>query len=241
MCIILFAFQVVPEYPLVLIANRDEFYDRPALPAGWWPDEPDIYAGRDVAAGGTWLGVTRGGRFAAVTNYRDPSAPQGPRSRGELVVNFLRSGSSPSEYMLSLHRSQDEYSPFNLIAGAITPQRTDLAYFSNRGDEITHLQPGIYGLSNHFLDTDWPKIQSGKKKLEELVSAQVVDDDPLFDLLADPALAADAELPDTGIPYEREKALSSIFISTPDYGTRCSSVLKVAADGEWTFNERTHV
>lgn len=229
MCIIYFALDRHPEFPLVLAANRDEFYERPTQSAHWWSDHPDILAGRDLVAGGTWLGITERGRVAAVTNYREPGAPKGTRSRGDLVADFLK-GSEPAEsYLSRIEEWAEEYSGFNLLVGEFSPERRAMFYFSNRDNAVRELGPGVYALSNHLLDTPWPKVKRGKARFAELVSSRV-DREAIFDLLADEAVADDHELPSTGLEYKIEKALSAIFIKTPIYGTRCSTVV--------TFDER---
>jgi uncharacterized protein with NRDE domain len=241
MCIIYLALGQHPGYPLILAANRDEFYDRPAEPARYWDDHPGIYAGRDLVAGGTWLGVNNSGQFAAVTNYRDPSAPIGELSRGNLVADFLRSNTSSRKYLRSVESSAMRYSGFNLIVGEINARRQVAFYLSNRSEAIVQLEPGIYGLSNHLLDTPWPKVARGKEVFRSLIENRRPDDAGFFELLADKTLADDDDLPDTGIGYEREKLLSAIFIKTPVYGTRCSTVLKIDRSNSFTFEERVFV
>ena len=241
MCIIFFAYDRHADHPLIVLANRDEFYDRPSLAAGFWPDFPSIYAGRDLIGGGTWLGVTKSGRFAAVTNYRDPSAPVGKRSRGELVAGYLRSEAASERYLAEIAKRSNEYSGFNLLVGEISKGRRELFYYSNRGGDPAELSSGIYGLSNHLLDTPWPKVALGKQRFEQLVSSGVVDRGRSFEILADETLAADADLPSTGIPYEAEKAISAIFIKTPGYGTRCSTLLTFDREMNWEMEERVFV
>ena len=241
MCVIYFAFDTHPEHPLILLANRDEFYDRPSQPAHYWADEPEIYAGRDLVGGGTWLGVTRSGRFAAVTNYRDPAAPTGHRSRGELVSSFLKSNRTTIEYLRSVQRDSADYSGFNLIVGQITSDVREICYFSNREGDIKNLTPGIYGLSNHLLDTPWPKVTKGKSRFDRLVQGDTVAPESFYDLLADEELAKDTDLPSTGVSFEIEKAISAIFIKTPGYGTRCSTVLTFDNSFEWDLKERVFV
>lgn len=236
MCVIYFAYETHPDHPLILLANRDEFYDRPTAAAAYWEDFPEIYAGRDLVAGGTWLGITRGGRFAAVTNFRDPSAPKGNRSRGDLVAEFLKIDESPAKYLGGVEQRALQYSGFNLIVGDLGAGG-GLFYFSNRGTEIRRLEPGVYGLSNHLLDTPWPKVVRGKERFEKLLTSPV-DIERLFALLRDESLADDADLPDTGIGYEKEKALSAIFIRTPIYGTRCSNVVTFDRSGAGKLLER---
>lgn len=225
MCIIYFAYNFHPQDPLVLIANRDEFYERPTVAAGYWNDHPEIFAGRDLVGEGTWLGITRGGRIAAVTNYREPGAAKGSISRGDLVAGFLKSDRPPEDYLAEIDARKFDYSGFNLLVGEFRSESSELFYFSNRGGSIRKLSPGVYGLSNHLLDTAWPKVRAGKERFRNLTSSASLEIDPLFELLADESLAADAELPDTGIGYESEKALSAIFIKTPIYGTRSSTVV----------------
>jgi uncharacterized protein with NRDE domain len=241
MCIIFIAFEAREDYPLILAANRDEFYNRPTAGAGWWDDAPDVFAGRDLVGGGTWLGLTRSGRFAAVTNYRDPAGRVGTISRGNLVADFLRSDAPAGEYMEVVRARAAEFSGFNLVAGEINEIRRELFYYSNRGDEIRKLDGGIYGLSNHLLDTPWPKVGGGKARFEGLIKRTAFNKEDLFELLTDDALAPDEALPDTGVGLEIERALSAIFIKTPVYGTRCSTVLMLDGASKWELDERVFV
>ncbi|MBX3298676.1 MAG: NRDE family protein [Acidobacteria bacterium] len=240
MCVIYFAVDAHRELPLVLAANRDEFYERPTAAAAIWDDAPDVFAGRDLASGGTWLGVTTGGRFAAVTNYRDPSAPRGKLSRGMLTTDFLKSGEPPLDYLRHLASRPDDYSGYNLIVGAIR-ERTEVGYYSDRGGEPRLLTPGIYGLSNHLLDTPWPKVLRGRARFAELIETGEIAPDAYLDILADTATAPDADLPSTGIPLEAERALSAIFIRTPGYGTRSSSLLTIGRDRRAILTEKVWV
>jgi uncharacterized protein with NRDE domain len=241
MCVIFFALGHHAEHPLILLANRDEFYRRPTEPARRWTDHPEITAGRDLAAGGTWLGVTDAGRFAAVTNYREPQAPKGVVSRGNLVANFLRSDETTASYLRHIQESAGDYSGFNLIVGEISDQRRELYHFSNRGDAMRELEPGVYGLSNHLLDSSWPKVAAGKRRFAELIAERAVSKEKCFRLLADETVAEDAELPDTGVGLERERTLSPIFIRTPVYGTRSSTVLIFDQDSSWELEEKVFV
>jgi uncharacterized protein with NRDE domain len=206
----------------------------------FWDDEPEIYAGRDLVGGGTWLGVTRGGRFAAVTNYRDPAAPTGTRSRGSLVADFLKGSDVPEQYLSEVVAVAHEYSGFNLLVGEIG-RKSSLHYFSNRGGEPRELTPGIYGLSNHLLDTPWPKVVNGKAAFTAAIESDSFASDDLFSVLADETLAPDDRLPSTGVPFEAEKAISAIFIKTPGYGTRCSTILTFDRHLNWEFDERVFV
>ncbi|MBK7383716.1 MAG: NRDE family protein [Flavobacteriales bacterium] len=226
MCLIAFAYKVHPEFPLIVVANRDEFLDRPTEPARFWPAEPHILAGRDRKAGGTWMGITTSGRFAAVTNYRDLRLPrvEGP-SRGILVRQAMEAGFAPE--------NSERYEGFNLLYGTIDR----LMYHSNVNVETLDLPPGVHGLSNHLLNTPWPKVVRAKSRLTELLAAELQVRD-LFDLLADRTRAADPDLPDTGLDLGRERALSSIRIEMDGYGTRCSTVVLVDRTGAVTFEER---
>ena len=242
MCIILFAYKVHPGYPLVLLANRDEFYDRATDPAAAWADFPEVFGGRDLVGGGTWLGIAkRSGRVAAVTNYREPGAAKGVRSRGDLVADYLKSDESVADYLSSVRKRREDYSGFNLLLGEFDGNVQALYYYSNRGADAVLLEPGIYGLSNHLLDTPWPKVRKGTEFLSQFITLPDLETQPLFTLLADESLADDADLPDTGVGYEIEKALSAIFIRTPNYGTRCSTVVTVSDDLEMELNERVFV
>ncbi len=237
MCIILLAHQVNPDYPLILAANRDEFYERPTERARFWKDAPQTLAGRDMERGGTWLGVTRTGRIAAVTNYREPGPkPSDALSRGHLVSGFLNGIEEPYEYLSKLSSSAASYGGFNLIVG--TPG--ELYYFSNRGGGPQRIQPGIHGLSNHLLDTPWPKVLLGRKALSEIASRRgELSVEDVFRVLADDARALDEALPETGVGLELERMLSPVFISTAGYGTRSSTVLAVNRNQEVIFVERT--
>ncbi len=241
MCVIFFAYKVHPEFPFILLANRDEFYDRPTEKARYWKDFPEIFAGRDLVGGGTWLGVTKSGRFSAVTNYRDPNAKIGTISRGNLVADFLKTDQPAEEYLKKIQKKAGEFSGFNLLVGEINSAKNELYYFSNRGDEIKKLEKNFYGLSNHLLDTPWRKIEKGKEIFASLLEHNKISDDLFFELLSDDVLADDADLPQTGIGFDREKMLSSIFIKTPVYGTRCSTVLKFDRDLKINFNEKVYV
>ena len=241
MCVIFIAYETHPDHPLLLLANRDEFYERATAPAAEWADFPNIFAGRDLVGGGTWLGITKQGRVAAVTNYREPSAPKGTISRGHLVADFLKSDMPAREYMRKVEARQNDYSGFNLFVGEFNAKHTDLFYFSNRGDAVEKLKPGVYGLSNHLLDTPWPKVRRGIERLSKLIRLPDLETQMYFDLLADEILADDANLPDTGVGYTIEKALSSIFIRTPGYGTRSSTVVTFDRAGNAELNERVFV
>jgi uncharacterized protein with NRDE domain len=241
MCIIFIAYKVRNDYPLILLANRDEYYSRPAEPAHRWANYPEILAGRDSVSGGTWLGVTDGGRFAAVTNYRDPNEPQKSTSRGNLVADFLKSDISPNDYLEAMSDSAGDFAGFNLIVGEMNERINELYYYSNRRGAVEKLSGGIYGLSNKVLDAPWPKVERGKIALSDNLDHATISNESLFEILLDETLADDDHLPETGIGYEREKLLSAIFIKTPDYGTRCSTVLSFDAAFKFDFDERVFV
>jgi uncharacterized protein with NRDE domain len=231
MCLILFAWQCHPQYKLVVAANRDEFYARPSAPAHFWQDTPHILAGRDLEQGGTWLGVTRSKRFAAITNVRDPSAKQGTLSRGYLVRDFLASKQSPTNFIAQLQNHLTDYSPFNLL---LSDGHT--LHYCNSSGEMLSLQPGVYGLSNAALDTPWPKVESGKQALSDNLSD--VQHESLFCLLSDRTQASEEQLPTTGIPQWLEQKLSASFIHFDSYGTRCSTLMLQAHNDNMDFLER---
>ena len=235
-CLVLLALDSHPDYSLILAANRDEFYDRPTAPAAFWDDAPTVLAGRDLKASGTWLGIDRHGRFAAVTNYRQGTRePPTARSRGLLVSDFLTKDIGALEHVERVRREADLYNGFNLIAG----DPWGVFYFSNRQGRVRHLRPGVYGLSNHLLDTPWPKVATTKRAFDTLLKdgAPELTAEP-FALLSDRKQAAASLLPSTGVGPEWESLLSSAFIASDDYGTRSSTVVLVGRDGRITFVER---
>jgi uncharacterized protein with NRDE domain len=233
MCLLVLAWQCQPDYELVLAGNRDEFHDRPATPAGWWPSAPHILAGRDEVAGGTWLGVSRSGRVAVVTNYREgANAEPAPRSRGALVTDFLDSDRRPAAWCADIDGRQ--YAGFNLL----TFGDGEACYLSNRAPSPVALRPGIHGLSNHRLDTPWPKLVRTRTAFEDHLRATVVDPAVLFSLLGDSSQADDDDLPESGVSRAWERILSAPFIVHPDYGTRASTVVIVSRDGDIYFEER---
>ncbi len=235
MCTLLFAWQVDPARPLIVAANRDEFRGRTAAPAHAWEDAPAVFAGRDLVGGGSWLGVTRSGRFAALTNVREPAmaiAADAP-SRGGLVAGYLNGHGSPGDYLAGLRAGA--YAGFNLVLA----DRDELWYLTNRSGGPRRLAPGVYGVSNAELDTPWPKVVRGRGRLAALVAAGAATSDALLELLADRAQANDDELPDTGVGLAMERVLSPICITGAEYGTRCSTALIMHRDGTVEFRERT--
>ena len=238
MCLILFANEPNSRYRLVLAANRDEFYSRPTAPATFWQEAPDVLAGKDLRSGGSWMGVTRSGKVAAITNFRGPGKVwEDAPSRGKLVSDFLMSGESPDVFIDKLRPRAQTYNGFNLLLGS----EEGLWWYSNWYDEQPYMiDPGIHGLSNHLLDTSWPKVKRGKRALKHLVVGEKeITPEQVFSILEDRSPAADAELPDTGVGLELERVLSAPFIRTQDYGTRSSTVVLVECTGDLTFVERS--
>jgi uncharacterized protein with NRDE domain len=247
MCLIVFAWQVVPAVPLIAAANRDEYYAREAAPAGPWPDQPRIYAGRDLKAGGSWMGVAQSAadaeagvaspRFAAITNIRAPLEHKADApSRGQLVSDFLAGSMSPAEYVEHIRPGADAYNGFNLVIG----DRDTLIWYSNKGGDDPRngqpLAPGIYGLSNATLDSPWPKVLKTKAQFASLLCLGAPDD-AYFEMLADTTRAPDLRLPETGVPLEVERLLSAVRIESPGYGTRSSTVVKLYADAPAVLHE----
>jgi uncharacterized protein with NRDE domain len=236
MCLILLALDTHPDYSLIVAANRDEFYDRPTARAAFWKDAPRVLAGRDLKAGGTWLGIDRWGRFAAVTNYRQGQRePEAARSRGHLVSDYLTERIDGRAHVERVERDAALYNGFNLIAGDVRA----LFYISNRDDGVRALERGVYGLSNHLLDSPWPKVEAGKSGLTALLAGGGELLPRLFGLLSDRRQAVDALLPQTGVSPEWERLLSSAFIVSEGYGTRSSTVVLVGRGGGVVFVERS--
>ena len=226
MCLIVFAWRADPRRDLLLGGNRDEFHARPSAPADFWSDAPQVLAGRDLKGGGTWLGVTREGRFAVVTNIRAPGSMRGTaRSRGELTASFLTGSVGVEQYARSIQALRAAYNPFNLVIGD-----RDSCWFVGSRDDARALDPGIYGLSNATLDSPWPKVLRTKAALAS-IAARSAGADEVLDMLADRSGAADEELPDTGVGIEWERALAAAFIAGEEYGTRASTVLEIGAQG----------
>jgi len=248
MCLIVFAWQVVPGVPLIAAANRDEFYDRDTTPAAPWPDAPHIYAGRDLKAGGSWMGITRpapaaehaGGpsRFAAITNVRKPQEhnPLAP-SRGQLVADFLAGSMTAQEYVAQIAPGAGDYNGFNLVLC----DGKELVWYSNKGHDDPRngkpLEPGIYGLSNALLDSAWPKVLKTKAQFASLLCLGAPED-AYFEMLSDTTRAPDMRLPETGVPLELERLLSAVKIESPNYGTRSSTVVKLYSDAPAELHEQ---
>ncbi|TDJ33200.1 MAG: NRDE family protein [Gammaproteobacteria bacterium] len=238
MCLIVCAFNHHVDYPLVMVANRDEFHDRPTQPAAFWDN--GILAGRDLQGGGTWMGVTGRGRFAAVTNYREAvRANSDAPSRGDLVIGFLESDLSAPEWLEKMKPGMERYNGFSLLVGAAGDPVNLMAYLSNREGDIRVLTPGIYGMSNHLLETPWPKVVRSKAALEKCMLENCMDDDSLLDILSDSSAADDESLPDTGLDQAIERMLAPPFVVSESYGTRSTTVVVIGRNGELRFVERS--
>jgi len=238
MCLIVFANNVHPNYKLIFAANRDEFYDRPTLQAEFWNDHPELLAGRDLQAGGTWMGITKKGKFAAIKNFRDLKNHRNDApSRGKLTVDFLANNIHPEEYYGFLKSDLNKFNGFNLILGNID----ELYYFSNKNEELKKLEPGIHGISNALLNTPWPKVEKSKKQLEALLGQNEIHPNEVMNILYDKNKADDYDLPDTGVGIELERLLSPVFIKSEKYGTRCSTVVLVDRDNTVSFIEKSYL
>jgi uncharacterized protein with NRDE domain len=235
-CLIVFAWNQHPDYRLILAANRDEFHSRPTQDAHWWPDQPNILAGRDLQAGGTWLALSRAGRFATVTNYREQAFTKAHhKSRGELVTDFVNSDKSPASFSRSI--DGPDYAGFNLISADLRDESSSISYVSNRDDPLAELDAGIYGLSNATLDTPWVKLTRSKERLTALIADDDVNQTSLMRILGDREIAKD-DADTEYLSIEQARAITAPFIVTEEYGTRCSSILLWRNSGEVEFVER---
>lgn len=238
MCLILLGIDACPGFPLILAANRDEYYSRPTAPMAFWEHGPPILAGKDLEAGGTWMGIGKDGRFAALTNYRDMAAiKKGAPSRGQIIPDMLGSDLPVPGFLEDLDRGAGAFNGFNLIAG----KGRHLYWYSNVDRRVVKLSAGIHGLSNHLMDTPWPKVARGKEKLARCIETDPLNDQAFFDLLLDSCRPGDENLPDTGIGLEWERLLSPLFIQSPTYGTRSATLMRVTDDGKILVTERTFI
>ena len=228
MCLLAFAWKTQPDHALIFAGNRDERHARATEAARPWSDAPQVIAGRDLEAGGTWVGVSAGGRFAVVTNYREGLNPRkAPRSRGALTADFLAGDLPPARYLDQLRPHAQEYGAFSLLIG----DAEELHVFSNRGGPDGPVAPGVHGLSNHLLDTPWPKVERSKARLAALLEQEAATNEALFRLLSDRTQAAEGQLPDTGVGRELERQISPPFVVNSVYGTRCSTLIRLGPAG----------
>lgn len=235
MCLILFAWQQHADYPLIAIANRDEYYARPSRDAHWWEDA-DIFAGRDLEAGGTWLGVNHRGQFAAVTNVREAGGMQpGKRTRGDLTCDFLKRNDAAEIYLQQLAEHDQDYAGFNLLLGDVT----GMWFYSNRERQIQRIEAGVYGVSNGSFDEPWPKLESGREELETMLNGGI-EHNQLMEILTDHRIAEDHKLPSTGVTLDIERLLSSRFIRSKEYGTRACSVVTIDRTQRVEFSEQNY-
>lgn len=236
MCLLFVALDAHPAHRLVLAGNRDEAHARPTAALGWWTDAPNVAGGRDLEAGGAWLGATRAGRWATVTNVRDPGSIRPDRlSRGALVADFLRGTEAPGAYAARVQEERDRYNGFNLLVG----HGAEAWIASTRRERAERLGPGVYGLSNDTLDTPWPKVVRGRALFEAALGDRPADPDRLLALLHDETPAPDADLPETGVGLALERVLSPMFIAGERYGTRASTALLLDRDGGGRIAEQT--
>lgn len=236
MCLILFALNQHPHYKLIVAANRDEFFNRPTKEAAFWKENNSVLAGRDIQSGGTWLGINKNGRFIAITNFRDPKNEKNKaKSRGELSKSFLTQNNTVSAFLSGVSKIKDQYNGFNLLLS--DDNFNSLYHYSNISDKSNLIKNGIHGLSNHLLDSPWPKIQTGRNQFSKIIKSESIDMNDIVALLRNEKEAPDNLLPDTGISHDLEKKLSPVFISMKGYGTRCSTVLLVKTNNEMSFLE----
>lgn len=237
MCLIVFGYKAHSTYDLIFAANRDELHKRPAEGARFWNDYPDILAGKDVKAGGTWMGINKSGQFSAITNYRDPSSQKADApSRGHLVLDYLKTKKSPGVFLDEVDHRAEEYNGFSMLAGNLQ----ELIFYSNRQREKITVEPGIHGLSNHLLNTPWPKVERARRLLGDIMDAPEVSEDAIFSLLGDEERPSAEELPDTGLSRELEEKVSPVFIRDHEYGTRSSTVLLIDRNKEAVFTEKRY-
>lgn len=237
MCLIAFAYKTHPDFPIIIIANRDEFYERPTEAVHFWQDSPHILAGRDLRMNGSWLGVSKSGRFAAITNYRDPNRPEtGQLSRGTILQSFLNTEQTSADFVEELRGNKDLYGGFNVLLY----DGKQMQHYNNVFDEHTVVPPGVHSISNATLNTPWPKVTFAAKVLQQAVDDETIETNQLISLLANHETAPDDSLPDTGVGIYLERALSASFVQLANYGTRCSTALTISKNGYIHLQERTY-
>jgi len=236
MCLILFVLNEHPKYKFILAANRDEFFSRPSYKSDYWSENKNVLGGRDELSKGTWLGINKSGRFIAITNYRDPNFDrENIKSRGEISKDFLLSDMNVHSFISQISNEKKLYNGFNIL---LSDNGFDSLYhYSNVSDETTNISDGCHGLSNHLLDTNWPKVGTGKNELTKIIKSDSIDVKDLIIMLKDEVIAPDDALPNTGISYDLEKKLSPVFISMKGYGTRCSSAMLIDKNNHLSFLE----
>ncbi len=238
MCLCLFAYKNHPQFDLILIHNRDEYYNRKSLPAQFWDDNRHLLAGKDLGSSGTWLGITQTGQWAMVTNFRKKKILKSEQiSRGMLVKNFLTSSLAPKDYLQNILSVKNNYADFNLVVG----NPAGLYHLSSQQGQLLSLKPGVYGLSNAFLDTPWPKVSEGKKKFLEIIQKKEGFEEDLFLLMKNTTPYPDQTLPNTGMGIEVERLLSSLFVRAPGYGTHSTTLLTISKKGEVHFIEKSYL
>lgn len=239
MCLISIAYQYHPKYKLILLANRDEFYQRPTREAHWWDENESVFGGKDLQAGGSWLAVSKNGKIGAITNFRNPSRIiKNKISRGQILSNYILSDISEKKYINELSDTGENFEGYNLLLG----NQENLYHFSNINQKLTSITPGVYALSNHLLNTPWPKVEKAKKVMHKLIeTGNVIDVEAAFKLFSDKQRAPDDQLPDTGIGLSYERYLSSVFIDIPQYGTRATTLLMIDNENKVYFEEREFV
>lgn len=239
MCLISIAYQYHPKYKLILLANRDEFYQRPTREAHWWDENESVFGGKDLQAGGSWLAVSKNGKIGAITNFRNPSRIiKNKISRGQILSNYILSDISEKKYINELSDTGENFEGYNLLLG----NQENLYHFSNINQKLTSITPGVYALSNHLLNTPWPKVEKAKKVMHKLIeTGNVIDVEAAFKLFSDKQRAPDDQLPNTGIGLSYERHLSSIFIDIPQYGTRATTLLMIDNENKVYFEEREFV
>lgn len=239
MCLISIAYQCHPKYKLILLANRDEFYQRPTKEAHWWDEDNTVFGGKDLQAGGSWLAVSKNGKIGAITNFRNPSRIiKNKISRGQILGNYMLSDTSEKKYIDEISSLAESYEGYNLLFG----NQDYLYHYSNINQKVTTISPGVHALSNHLLNTPWPKVEKAKKVMTELIEmGNTLNVETAFTLFSDKQIAPDDQLPDTGIGLSYERYLSSIFIDIPQYGTRATTLLLIDNENQVYFEEREYV